>query len=376
MFGGAHLSGAGPRRPGYATAMRTDDVLNCAVLVGDGIGPEVVPVALDTAERALAAQGITLAPEYLPFGRDAIDSHGGALPESTLAALDGHEFMVVGPHDSASYPGEHRGGPAPGAVLRKRLGLYANLRPAQAIPGIPATAPDIDLLIVRENSEGLYADRNMAVGSGEFMPTPDVALAVGLITRQASERIAERAFEAARARRGHVTVVHKANVLKLTTGLFRDACYQVARRFPDVTVDQQHVDAMAALLVRRPADFDVLVTENLFGDILSDLAAELAGSLGLASSINASDTQVMAQAAHGAAPDIAGRNVADPIAMIGSVASALDWYAAAHRDRRFAVAGASMRAATSATVRAGVATPDVGGTASTAEFHERLREVL
>ncbi|MFT3662114.1 MAG: isocitrate/isopropylmalate dehydrogenase family protein [Gordonia sp. (in: high G+C Gram-positive bacteria)] len=350
--------------------------LRIAVLDGDGIGPEVVPVAVRAADRALTARGVAVRWDRLPFGRAAIDSHGAPIPEQTLDALEGYDLMVVGPHDSASYPGEHRSAPAPGAILRKRFGLYANLRPARAIPGVAATAPDIDLLIVRENSEGLYADRNMAVGSGEFMPTPDVALAVGLVTRQASERIAERAFELARTRRGHVTVVHKANVLRLTTGLFRDACLDVARRYPDVTVDQQHVDAMAALLVRRPADFDVVVTENLFGDILSDLAAELSGSLGLASSINCSDTRVMAQAVHGAAPDIAGRGVADPIAMLHSVASALQWYGLRHDDARPTEAGAALRQAVAETVASGIGTPDLGGTSTTAEFGERVVSVL
>lgn len=346
--------------------------MKIAVLDGDGIGPEVVPIAVTVAARALEAQGVDAQWVPLPFGRSAIDVHGAALPDSTLEALAGFEVMVVGPHDSASYPAPYRDAPPPGAVLRKRLGLYANLRPAQAIPHTPATTPDIDVLIVRENSEGLYADRNMAVGSGEFMPTPDVALAVGMVTRQASERIAERAFEAARARRGHVTVVHKANVLRLTTGLFRDACFEVAQRYPDVGVDQQHVDAMAALLVRRPADFDVLVTENLFGDILSDLAAELSGSLGLAASINASDTQVMAQAVHGAAPDIAGRGIADPIAMISSVALALDWYGRRHDDDPVRTAAQRIDAAVAAAVGAGVRTPDLGGDATSAQFGDRV----
>lgn len=351
------------------------DELRIAVLEGDGIGPEVVPVAVRAADRALAARGITASWDTLPYGGAAIVSHGSPVPDETLTALAGHDFLVVGPHDSSSYPAEHRT-PAPGAVIRKHFDLYANLRPARAIPHVPATAPDIDLLIVRENSEGLYADRNMVVGSGEFMPTPDVALAVGLVTRGACERIAERAFEAARSRRGQVTVVHKANVLKLTTGLFRDVCLEVAERFPDVTVDQQHVDAMAALLVRRPADFDVLVTENLFGDILSDLAAELSGSLGLASSINCSDSRVMAQAVHGAAPDIAGRDLADPIAMIDSVAAALQWYGRRHDDFRLTEAGAALHESVVATVAAGIRTADLGGTATTAEFGRHLCSVL
>ncbi|MFT4200138.1 isocitrate/isopropylmalate dehydrogenase family protein [Gordonia sp. (in: high G+C Gram-positive bacteria)] len=347
--------------------------MRIGVIDGDGIGPEIVPVALSIATAAADTVGLTLEPVPLTMGRTAIDDHGDPLPEETLTALDGLDCWILGPHDSAGYPTEFRGHLTPGAVIRKRYGLYANLRPARAYPGVPATAPDIDVLVVRENSEGLYADRNMAVGSGEFMPTPDVALAVGLITRAASERIARVAFERARRRRKHVTVVHKANVLTLTTGLFRDACLDVARDYPDVVVDEQHVDAMAALLVRRPGDFDVIVTENLFGDILSDLTAELAGSLGLAASINASDGQAMAQAAHGAAPDIAGRDRANPVALIESTAMLLDWWSQREGDERGTAAAGLIRGAVAATLADGRATPDLGGTLGTVAFGTAVR---
>lgn len=345
--------------------------LPIAVLDGDGIGPEVVPVALRVATYALAAQGITLEPTALPFGASAIASHGSPIPATTLAALDAFDLWAVGPHDSASYPAELRT-PPPGAVLRKQFGMYANLRPARAWAGVAAMAPDIDTLVVRENSEGLYADRNMAVGSGEFMPTPDVAMAVGVITRAASERIAIEACEAARRRRGHLTIVHKANVLRLTTGLFRDVCRDVAQRYPDLRVDEQHVDAMAALLVRRPADFDVIVTENLFGDILSDLAGELSGSLGLAPSINASETTAMAQAVHGAAPDIAGTGVANPVAMIGSVAMLLRWHGRRTGDSRAEAAADAIDGGVAHVLADGIATRDLGGTATTEEFAEAV----
>lgn len=344
-----------------------NDILKMAVLDGDGIGPEVVPVAIDVAGRALATQGVSLAPTRLPFGAAAIVSHGQAVPTETLGALEDVALWAVGPHDSVSYPPELRN-PPPSAVLRKQFGMYANLRPARALGGVSAVAPDIDVLVVRENSEGLYADRNMTIGSGEFMPTPDVAMAVGVITRAASERIAVEAFEAARRRRGHVTIVHKANVLRLTTGLFRDACRDVAQRYPDVRVDEQHVDAMAALLVRRPADFDVLVTENLFGDILSDLAGELSGSLGLAPSINTSATQAMAQAVHGAAPDIAGAGTANPVAMIGSVVMLLRWHGLRTGDGRADAAADAIEGAVAHVLADGVATRDLGGAATTEDF--------
>ncbi|MDO2379680.1 isocitrate/isopropylmalate family dehydrogenase, partial [Rhodococcus electrodiphilus] len=278
----------------------------------------------------------------------------------------------LGPHDSAAYPDPFRAQLTPGGQIRKRFGLYANIRPARALPGVRAVSPHMDLVIVRENTEGLYADRNMAVGSGEFMPTPDVALAVGVVTRAASERIAHTAFRLAARRRHRLTIVHKANVLSLTTGLFRDVCREVGARYPSVTVDDEHVDAMAAHLVRHGGDYDVVVTENMFGDILSDLAGELSGSLGTAASINASDTQAMAQAAHGAAPDIAGRNRANPTALILSAAMLLDRLGTVHDLPEFVAAARRIEHAVEATVEAGVATADLGGLASTAEFTETV----
>nr|WP_064569800.1 isocitrate/isopropylmalate family dehydrogenase [Gordonia sp. LAM0048] len=341
------------------------------VLTGDGIGPEIVPAAVSVADAAAAAESIEIDWQELPFGLSAIASHGDPVPEQTLTALDDLGFWIVGPHDSAAYPPGH-GDRTPGATLRTRYELFANLRPARAFAGVPALRPDIDVLIVRENSEGFYADRNMAVGSGEFMPTPDVALAVGLVTRAASERIARVACAAAIERAGsdrqpRLTIVHKANVLRMTTGLFRDACRAVAAEFPEVEVSEQHVDAMAALLIRRPADFDVLVTENLFGDVLSDLAGELAGSLGIAGSVNSSETRVMAQASHGAAPDIAGRGIANPVAMIASVAMGFRRYGQMTEDAALIAAGARIDAAVVDTL-AHTSTRDLGGEATTSEF--------
>lgn len=341
------------------------------VLIGDGIGPEIVPAAMRVADAAADAEGFAIDWVELPFGAAAIATHDDPVPAVTLDALRDMDLWVLGPHDSASYPARHRA-TTPGAVIRKRFDLFANLRPAQAFPGVRAAAHDIDVLIVRENSEGFYADRNMSAGSGEFMPTPDIALAVGVITRAASERIARVACAAAAERRGLLTIVHKANVLSMTTGLFRDACREVAAHHPDLVVEEQHVDAMAAHLVRRPADFDVIVTENLFGDILSDLAGELAGSLGIAASVNCSDAQVMAQAAHGAAPDIAGRDLANPVAMMLSVAMAFRRNGVAVTDPGLIAAAGHIEAAVADTLGASIATADLGGTATTREFTDAV----
>ena len=346
------------------------DNFRLGVLLGDGIGPEIVPAAVQVLDSALGAVGAP-AVEWvpLPVGAAAIDTHGSALPEVTVETLDKLDGWLLGPHDSASYPAEHRAQLNPSGFLRKHFDLFANIRPAKAFDGTPALLPGLDLVVVRENTEGFYADRSTYRGTGEFMPTADVAIAMGIFTRPAIERIARQAFELAVQRRKHLTVVHKANVLRTTTGFFLEICREIAAEYPDVAVDDFHIDAMTVHLVRHGADFDVLVTENMFGDILSDLTGELAGSLGIAPSINASHERAMAQAAHGSAPDIAGRGLANPTAMISSGAMLLDWLgnqpAAELIDRglRAAVAG-------------GVRTADLGGTAGTAEFTAAVVESI
>jgi 3-isopropylmalate dehydrogenase len=339
------------------------------VLKGDGIGPEIVEATLQVLEAA-ARRDARLRFEWvpLPMGWEAIRATGSALPDSAIETLQGCDAWILGPHDSVSYPPALREKLNPSGELRRRFDLYANIRPARAYPGLPAVCPKMDLVIARENTEGFYADRNMAWGIGEFMPTPDVALAVGKITRQATERIARTAFALARGRRKKVTVVHKANVLRKTSGFFLEVCRGIGAEFPDVAIDDYHIDAMTALLVRRGADFDVIVTENMFGDILSDLTGELSGSLGMAPSINASATQAMAQASHGSAPDIAGKGIANPVGMILSAAMLLSWLAGERRDPIIGEAGQAVDRAVAAVIERGPRTRDLGGTASTAEF--------
>jgi 3-isopropylmalate dehydrogenase len=341
------------------------DKYRLGVLDGDGIGPEIVPATVQVLDAALAAAGaqpVEWMP--LPVGAEAIETHGSALPSITLETLEQLDGWLLGPHDSAAYPEEHRVRLNPSGFLRKHFDLFANVRPAKAFEGTPALVPGLDLVVVRENTEGFYADRSTYRGTGEYMPTADVAIAMGIFTRSAIERIARQAFELALRRRKHLTIVHKANVLPLTTGFFRDICTEIAVEYPQVRVDDFHIDAMTVHLVRHGADFDVLVTENMFGDILSDLAGELAGSLGSAPSINASHDRAMAQAAHGSAPDIAGRDVANPTAMIASGAMLLDWLGDDLAKQAAVLVDRGLRAA----VARGVRTADLGGTAGTAEF--------
>lgn len=347
------------------------------VLHGDGIGPEIVPSSVAIIDAAFAA--LDLAPiewEVLPLGAAAIEEHSSHTPETTLKALGDLDAWLLGPHDSASYPEPYRSQLNPSGTIRKHFGLYANIRPAKAFPGGKSIVEGTDLVIARENTEGFYADRNTFRGTGEMMPTPDVAIMHGIITRAATERIARSAFELATRRRNKVTIVHKANVLKMTTGLFLDVCRDVAREYPNVEVDDFHIDAMTVHLVRRADTFDVIVTENMFGDILSDLAGEVAGSLGIAPSINSSDTHAMAQAAHGSAPDIAGQDKANPIAMILSCAMLLDWLGARHEDEQVRRAGVLIEEAVASAVASGVSTRDLGGTASTSGFTRAVVDVL
>jgi 3-isopropylmalate dehydrogenase len=212
----------------------------------------------------------------------------------------------------------------------------------------------------------------MYSGSGEFMPTEDVALTVGLFTRRAIRRIAIAAFELAATRRRHVTLVHKSNVMPKAFGLFLEECRALAAEHPDIELDDYLFDAMAAHLIRRPQAFDVIVTENLFGDTLSDLTGELVGALGMSASLNAGDRYAMAQAAHGSAPDIAGQGIANPIGIVVSAAMLLQWLGRRRDDTATTAAGDAIEAAVDRVLEAGTRTRDLGGSAKTAELTDAL----
>jgi 3-isopropylmalate dehydrogenase len=342
------------------------------VIRGDGIGPEIIDSAIlvcDAAVRAAGSRPIDWV--EIAAGAESIADEGLALPARSVAVLERCGGALLGPVDHATYPRYADGRRQnPSGELRKHFDLYANVRPAKTIAGVPSVAAGTDLVIVRENTEGFYSDRNMYRGAGEFSVTADVALSVGVFTRAGVHRVVRFAFELAAQRRGQVTVVHKANVLPETTGMFLDAAEDLKRAHPAITVEDQHVDAMAALLVRRPQTFDVIVAENLFGDILSDLAAELAGSLGLAGSLNVGDDYAIAQAAHGSAPDIAGLGVANPLSEIISAAMLLDWLG--RRTDETLCAAARLIDSAITEVLPTTATRDLGGRAGTRELTEAI----
>ncbi|MFI5615662.1 isocitrate/isopropylmalate dehydrogenase family protein [Amycolatopsis sp. NPDC051903] len=339
------------------------------VLPGDGIGPEITAATLDVLGAADRRLGLGLSFEVREIGLASLATDGTTLPASVLERVPEVDGTLLGPVSHYEYPAKEQGGINPSAALRTTFELFANVRPCRSREGLSVLRQPMDLVIVRENTEGFYADRNMFAGTGEFMPDPDLALSVRKVSARGSARVARAAFELARGRRGKVTAVHKANVLKLSDGLFLREVRAVAQDFPDVELEELIVDAASALLIRDPQRFDVLVTTNMFGDILSDEASELSGSLGLGGSINAGHDICVGQAQHGSAPDIAGRGVANPASLILSAAMLLDW-----RGRRDGnaglVAGAELvtRAVDSVLDDPATRTADLGGTLGTEAF--------
>ena len=344
--------------------------LHLLVMAGDGIGPEIVAATLDILKVIDRRFGIGLSCETAQIGLDALKHCGTTFPDEVLARARTVDGIVLGPVSHNEYPPMAQGGLNPSGELLKHLDLYANIRPARARAGIPPRCgKPLDLVIVRENTEGFYADRTFFLGPGEFMPTPDLAIAMRKVTRQGSLRIAESAFSLARTRRKKVTAVHKANVLRVSDGFFLDCVREVSKGYPEVVYEERLVDSMAAQLVKDACGFDVIVTTNMFGDILSDLAAEISGSLGIAASLNTGTDHALAQAQHGSAPDIAGRNIANPSSLIGSAAMLLDWLA--HRYQRedlLAAAAAIEQALDRALEKPETRTGDLGGALTTTDF--------
>ena len=354
-------------------------MLEILVLPGDGVGLEIMPAVVDCLAAVDERFSLGLALNVVPIGleRLAVAAPASTMPADLLQRVRAAAGTILGPLDTTAYPAPADGGVNVSAVLRRELDLYANLRPVRAWPGVACHCPQMDLLLVRENSEGFLADRVMSQGPGEFMPTPDVALAMRKITARGSRRIAEVAFGLARRRRGKVTAVHKRNSLKLTDGLFLREVEGVGAAYPEVELDDLLVDAMAAALVRSPARFDVVLATNLFGDILSDEAAELAGGIGLAPSLNLGDACAVAQAVHGAAPDIAGTDRANPVGLLLSSAMLLEWLGERHQRPEMNAASIALRTAVArALTRPETRTRDVGGTIGTRQCGRALVQLL
>jgi isocitrate dehydrogenase (NAD+) len=331
---------------------------NVTLIKGDGIGPEVV----DAAVRAIEATGAEIDWDERQAGAGAIPSHGAPLPEATLASIRASRLCLKGPL-ATPIGGGYR---SVNVALRQEFDLYANLRPARVYQGLASRYDKVDLFVVRENTQGEYSGIEHYID-----PTRSAAEAISIITRFGSDRIIRFAFEHARAAgRKMVTLVHKANILKMTSGLFLETGREIARSYPDIQFNDLIVDNCAMQLVRDPSRFDIIVTTNLFGDILSDLTAGLVGGLGLVAGANIGESTAIFEAVHGTAPDIAGKGIANPTAVMLAGAMLLDRMGQRERGQRLETA-----------IRRVIAegldlTPDIGGKGTTRAFTDRVIATL
>ena len=351
--------------------------MNVAVLPGDDIGPEIVEATLSVLERAAELYGLSIAFDVLEVGMTAHRRTGSTLPDATFERAKAADGIILGPAGVTSYPPLEDGGLNVPGTVRKRLDLYANIRPARSRTFLPRAITGLDCIIVRENTEGFYADRSLFQGIGEFMPTPDCALSVRKISAQASRRIAKIAFEHAASHGNKITVVGKRHVLQITDGLFVREVEQQGAIHPGIELEEMDIDAAAAELYTRPERFKVLLTTNMFGDILSNQALAMSGGLGLACSLNRGDQHAAANAGHGSAPDIAGRGIANPVGMILSSAMLLDWLGTRHGRPEYLAAGKAIDTAVDAALATpSTRTPDLAGTGTTKALTNAISEAL
>ncbi|WP_096187169.1 isocitrate/isopropylmalate dehydrogenase family protein [Evansella halocellulosilytica] len=350
---------------------------NIAIMEGDGIGKEIVRETIKVLQYVEdLSEGLSITYQKLPIGLTSFNEHGSTLPDETVTRLKKCDAGVLGPLTTHAYETDNPNMVNASGKLRKQFDLYANVRPAKTFPCIPSCHENVDLVIVRENTEGMYADRNLFYNTGEFMTDPDTVLSLRLVTRNGSERVAKVGYELAMARKRKLTIVHKKNVLRQGCGLFYDSCHRIGKSYKGVKTDDYHVDAFAMHLVQRPEDFDVIVTTNMFGDILSDQAAGLIGGLGLAPGLNVGDSFLLAQATHGSAPDIAGKNIANPISEILSAKMMLEWLGIRNSDNHALYAASLIEEGVENTFATGYRTKDLGGNLTTTEFTECLLEVI
>jgi 3-isopropylmalate dehydrogenase len=344
-----------------------DNAFRLAVMPGDGIGPEVMEAAAAVLDVVEKRHAIGFKRQYIKGGAQHYKETGVGMTEESYEDAGKADAILFGAMGSPDIRHPDGTEPAPQLDLRFRLELYAGLRPIRAIPGVPLAlasprASEIDLALVRESTEGLFASR----GKGTLVDD-SVATDTMRITRNVTERLSHFSFRLAerrskrRERKGVVTLVDKSNVF-LSFAFMRKVFFETARHHPDVTAAQHSVDATALDLVRRPWDFDVLVTENMFGDILSDLTAGLVGGMGFAPSADIGDEHALFQPCHGSAPDIAGKGIANPTAMILSTAMMLDWLGLRHGSQACLEAASEIEAAVDAAFASGAArTYDIGG---------------
>ena len=351
-------------------------MLTIGILLGDDIGLEVVPEAVKVMRAAAARSGLAIDWQPLPVGRKAHESHGTTLPEATVAGLAGVDGWLQGPIGHNAYPRNDPGWINP--PLRKRFELYASVKPVKSYPNLPSLHKNVDIVFLREVNEGMQSSSVAVAGTGEFRPNDEISIGTRVVTRRGASRVAREAFEIARTRpRRRVTSVHKEPVYRLVCGMFAEECRKMAREYPDVTLDEVLVDGFAMKLVMQPQQFDVVVTTNQFGDILTDEGAGIVGGLGLAPGLCVGERQAMAQATHGSAPDIAGRNLANPYAMIMSGQMLLEWLGRKRGEPRARDAAQRIATAVDRVIADGSRlTRDLGGRAGTSEMGDAVAQAI
>jgi len=342
------------------------------VLLGDDIGHEVVPECIKVMKAAASRTGLAIDWRPLPIGKRGHEQHGDTLPAATEAALHELDGWVMGPIGHAAYPRNDPTWVIP--PVRKKFELFAAVRPSRSYPSVASIHKEVDIAFVRELTEGMLYSETVVAGAPEFRPNDDITVAMRVITRKGSNRVAREAFEIARTRkRKKVTAAHKEPVYRLACGMFAEECRKVARQYPDVTFEEAMIDTISMKLVMAPQQYDVIVTTNQFGDILSDIGAGLVGGLGLAPGLCVGERQAMAQATHGSAPDIAGRNIANPYAMIMSGQMLLAWLGRKRGEPKAIAAADKMQTALDRIVtEAKHVTRDIGGKASTQEMGDAI----
>ncbi|HET7850720.1 MAG TPA: isocitrate/isopropylmalate family dehydrogenase [Pseudolabrys sp.] len=346
--------------------------MKIGILLGDDIGLEVVPECVKVMKTAAARAGLAIDWSELPIGKRGHDLHGDTLPAVTEKALRDLDGWIMGPIGHAAYPRNDPTWVMP--AVRKRFELFVALRPSRSYSNVASIHKGVDIVFVRELSEGMLYSESVVAGFPEFRPNDEITVAARVITRKGSSRVAREAFELARTRhRKKVTAAHKEPVYRLACGMFAEECRKVAREYPDVAYEEAMIDTVSMKLVMEPQQFDVVVTTNQFGDILSDIGAGLVGGLGLAPGLCVGERQAMAQATHGSAPDIAGRGIANPYAMIVSGQMLMAWLGRKHRQPKAIAAAERMQAAIDRIVAEGKhLTKDLGGKASTGEMGDAI----
>ncbi|HIK00343.1 TPA: isocitrate/isopropylmalate dehydrogenase family protein [archaeon] len=331
------------------------------VLRGDGIGPEVIEQAINVLNAVQdSIKGLNFHLVVCDAGNYCIKKHGTNLPEVTIDFLEESDACLKGPITTIENP---KAPPSVTVALRKMFNLYANVRPAKNLPNVPSIAKNVDLVIVRENTEGLYSGIEQLVGK-------DTGIALRVISKKASERIAKFAFEMAKRRSKHLTYVHKANILRLTDGIFVKAVQNIAKKYRSVKVDSQRIDAIAMQLIKNPQQFDTILTTNMFGDIISDEAAQVVGGIGLAAGANIGDDFGIFEPIHGSAPKHAGKNRANPIAAIFSAKMMLDYLGENAAARK--IESAVIKVLKEKKVR----TYDLGGKATTKQMGDAIAKKI